>query len=369
MKVVVTWPSKNRRAGVMACVALVLVIASYAISRGLHRSASWQVDEARAHIARAEWLDAIRCLDKALWADRYLLDAYLLRATAINEHLASIDWKDRVYSREDALADLDWYLRYRPDSGEAHHQRGRALSGLAKVGAAREELARAIALLDDPTDALVERASLSFHVDDREAAVREITAAIERHPLVPDYYEARALYRRFASDPRGAQRDEVRAALLRESKDLSVEELEARLDAQFDDRPVTEPQDSPALSAERARFAGKWKVIAREQGGESVDTTDLDFSMTFEADRYRLVVDGRTKPVAPFWLDMKRQPRRIDWMATIDGKEQRLLGIYEFRGDNLLICMGNAGEARPATLSTAGRNGVVLYTLRRIGRP
>jgi hypothetical protein len=82
MRVVLKWPSQGRRTRVMVCVALVLVVASYTLSRELHRWAVRRVDAAKAQLARAEWLDAIRCLDKARWADRYLFDAHSLRAYA-----------------------------------------------------------------------------------------------------------------------------------------------------------------------------------------------------------------------------------------------------------------------------------------------
>jgi uncharacterized protein (TIGR03067 family) len=360
---------KIRRGGVIALGAFLVVIASYAISHALHRLATQQVEAARGHMARGEWLEAIGCLDTARREDYLPVDAYLLRATAINESilagLRANTWSRPAYSRQDALADLDWYLRHRPNSGEAHYQRGLALAGLAKVEAAREELAGAIALLDDPTDALVERAALSLHVSDYETAVKEITGAIERRPLVPEYYETRALYRRFLPDLRGARADELKAQRLRASKDVSVEELEVLAKAEGDDRPIAEPQDAPAVSAERARFLGRWNVVARQAGGESIDTTGRDFTITFRPDGYRLVLDGEVQQDASYWLDPTRRPRRIDWKATIRGKEHRMLGLYEFRGDTLHICMANLGEARPATLTAAELDPSVLYTLRR----
>ena len=243
-----------------------------------------------------------------------------------------------------------------------------ALAGLAQVEPARAELALAIPLLKDPTDALVDRASLSFHVNDRETAVKEITAAIERRPLVPEYYDTRSLYRRFLHDFRGAARTRSGRPCCASPKGLSAEELEERVKALLDYTPISEPQDSPAVAAERARFMGKWDVLARESGGESLDMTDRDFSITFGADRYRLVIDGRTRQGGTFTLDPKRQPYRIDWTARIDGKEHRVLGLYEFRGETLKLCMANAGEPRPAKLATTGLGYVVLYTLRRSAR-
>jgi hypothetical protein len=46
-----------------------------------------------------------------------------------------------------------------------------------------------------------------------------------------------------------------------------------------------------------------------------------------------------------------------------------MLGVYDFRGDFLLICMANGGEPRPVKLKTEGDDTVVLYTLRRLSAP
>ena len=128
--------SKHGRAGVIALGAATLLIVSYIISLALHGAAVRQIEAARKHIARDEWLAAIRCLDRAQWEDPFLIDSYLLRATAINGHVSASELTDRTYSRRDALVDIDWYLRFRPDSGEAHYERGVSL-GLAKAEAAR----------------------------------------------------------------------------------------------------------------------------------------------------------------------------------------------------------------------------------------
>jgi tetratricopeptide (TPR) repeat protein len=212
------WLPNHRRTSLIVLAALGVLTISYMLSRELHRSAIGRVNQAREQIARADWLAATGSLDRALWEDPFLVEAHLLLATAINGHIQSSGLMSRKYSRDDALSHLDWVLHYRPASGEAHYQRGLALAGLARVQDARAELATAIPLLDDPTEALVERSGLSFHVGDYKTAMSEVSSAIERHPLVPEYYGARALYREVAGDPRGARQDRLRAHLLREAK-------------------------------------------------------------------------------------------------------------------------------------------------------
>ena len=100
-----------------------------------------------------------------------------------------------------------------------------------------------------------------------------------------------------------------------------------------------------------------------------IDTADRDFTITFEPDRYHMVLDGKVQQDAPFSLDPKRQPHWIDWRATIRGKEQTILGLYELNRDTLKICMANAGEARPRKLAANDLETAVFYILRRLGRP
>ncbi len=81
-----------------------------------------------------------------------------------------------------------------------------------------------------------------------------------------------------------------------------------------------------------------------------------------------MVLDGKVQQDAPFSLDPKRHPHRIDWRATIRGKEQTVLGLYELNRDTLKICMANAGEARPRKLTANDLETAVLYLLHRRGR-
>ncbi len=109
----------RRRTGMMILGATILVAASYALSIGLHALAVSEVNAATGHIARADWPAAIRCLDRALWEDWFLVDAYMLRATAISGDIASnAPWK-RAHSRADALADLDRFSDSSPSPGRA----------------------------------------------------------------------------------------------------------------------------------------------------------------------------------------------------------------------------------------------------------
>jgi tetratricopeptide (TPR) repeat protein len=210
-----TWLAALWRTGVIVVGSAIVVAVSYFIAVELHELAVRQLDAGQAHRARGDFLMALLCFDTALRLDRWLSEARLLRASATSEYISSTGKQPPGHSRDSALDDIDAYLIDHPNSGEAYYQRGAALTGLAKVEQARAALAQAIRLLDDPSKALVDRAALSFHVGQYVTAVEEISGAIERHPLVADYYESRALYRRFIPDERGARSDGAKADRLR----------------------------------------------------------------------------------------------------------------------------------------------------------
>jgi tetratricopeptide (TPR) repeat protein len=204
-----------RRATLTALVTTCVLLISYVLSRDLHHLAIGHVATAEKLIDHEEWDAALDSLQWAIWEDPFLVEAYLLRARAVNGQIMSPGARRR-YSSEDALADLVWVIELLPDSGEAHYQRGLTLSLMAKVEPAREAFAKAIPLLDDPTSALLNRAHLSFFARDYDSAVREISAVISRHPREAEYYETRGLYRRFLGDPQGAVDDERKSARLSE---------------------------------------------------------------------------------------------------------------------------------------------------------
>ncbi len=215
----------------------------------------------------------------------------------------------------------------------------------------------------------MERAALSFHVRDYETAVKEISAAIDRRPLVPEYYEERELYRRFVRDVRGAQADRARAERLRAAQDVSLEEIEALGKDDRDDQPIAVPQNSPSVLSARARLAATWKMVAREVEGRQEDTSERDCAIRFQGDRYLLVLDGKVQQDATYMLDAAHEPRWIDCTASIRDKAVTLLGIYEFHGDTLVIAMANAGERRPKRIATEGPDSLVIDTLQRRDEP
>jgi uncharacterized protein (TIGR03067 family) len=371
MKNVGSWLARRRRGLLSILGAIGITGVSYLAAAVLHREALGQVAVAKGHIARSDWLAALESLDTAFRRDRYLpSEVYLLRATAINNAIHTTGKRPAGHTREDALADIDWFLQSQPNSGEAYYERGCALAGLAKIQPARDAFAQAISLLPDPTQALLEHAALSFHVSDYGTAEKQMSLAIARHPLIPEYYEQRALYRSFTHDFRGASLDKARAARLEEDPTGGTLAEVETLAREQDDQPIATPQNSEPVRAALAQLAGDWNVVIREANGVSRDTTNRTYSYRFHDGRYSVLLDGSRQPDSLIRVDPDpdHQRYRIDLIRANGGTTITLLGIYEFRDDTLRLCVANEGQPRPIKFTTDGPFGVTLYTMKPAGK-
>jgi uncharacterized protein (TIGR03067 family) len=327
-----------------------------------------RLEAAKKDIQDKSWLSAIRCLDEAICNDPKLAEAYLLRGTAINEYIADSLAKRQFpkdYSRKDALRDLDQALRLQPNCGDAHFQRGYALAGLAEVAEARAAFGQAIPFLNDPTQAYVERAGLAFHQGDYRAAVQDMTEAINRNPLEPDYYETRSMYRRVANEFRDSRFDKAKAKRLRENPDVTLADLKKLEQDTGDYQPISTAQNAKKVLTEKMAFNGKWQVVSNDSGGHFQETEDRDFSFTFSPEGYTLVLDWKLQQKAKFRLDVATKPRKIDLDGNFNGEAATAYGIYEFQGSTLQINLSRPGEARPTNFTTEGQMRT-LYTLKRL---
>jgi uncharacterized protein (TIGR03067 family) len=329
-----------------------------------------QLEAGKKHIQAEAWLSSLKCLDAAITLDPALDEAYLLRATAINEYIQDSLSKRQMpsgYSREDALRDLERYAQLHPDSGEAYLQQGYALAGLARVADAKRAFTKAIQRLIDPTKALIERAALCFHEGEYKNAVDDMTKVIDKNPFEPDFHETLSMYHRFNGDLREARCDQAKAARLRkDNKNVTLEELKALEQVEGDDdERVTKLQDTPEIEAEANRLRGKWKLISIETVGALTDTSERNSDVTFAENGYTLTIDGVAQQRGKYLLDPSVKPCRIDLMGKVGDREATFLAIYEIERVNLRLCLSRPGEPRPSQLAIAGRVERSLYVLKR----
>jgi uncharacterized protein (TIGR03067 family) len=329
-----------------------------------------QLERGKAAVEKKDWPTAIHELDDAIKNDPKLAEAYLLRATAINECVLASAARGTMrgdYTRRDALKDIDGVLALKPECGEAYLQQGYALGGLAQTRDAMEAFSKAIPLLPDPTKAYLERAALHFHHSEYAAAAADMDQVVSREPLEAEYYATRATYRRFARQFRGARQDQAKAERLRtDSKNVSLEDLK-KLEADgLDYDKIAKSQDTPAVRAEAKRLFGKWQVLSNDTGGHVLETASRDYSFTFRPGECTLVLDGKTQQKGTFRLDVEATPRPIDLDGKADGQPATFLAIYELRDDSTLrLILSHPGEARPTDFETIGQMRT-LYTLKRV---
>ena len=363
------WFARRRRGLTMLLGVVAVAGTAYIWATARHSKALALVAAAKQQIARSDWLAAVQSLDAALHADSYVSsEAYLLRGTAINGAISTNGTLPSGHDRRDALADLEWFLKRAPNSGEAHYQRGCALAGLAEVKQALAAFARAIPLLSDPTDALVDHAALSFHVFDYTTAARLMTLAIERRPLIAEYYEQRSLYRTFLRDfraristtPEPSSCTSARTpSRSRRSKRASTTRVISLSPGPRTHRPCV-PR-SPGLPATGASSSGspigERPTIRRLEPSSSSSTKAIYRS--FGTAGVLLIGTYRIEP------DDARQWVRIDLTRPLDGRASTMRGVYNIRGDVLRLCVADEGGPRPAAFGTKGLYGVTLFTMKR----
>jgi len=114
------------------------------------------------------------------------------------------------------------------------------------------------------------------------------------------------------------------------------------------------------------RLEGEWTFAALDIDGVAAPSAVFD--------RSRILIDGdRFRTESPdaiydgvFTIDTETTPRRID-VDFVEGPEagHRAEGIFELDGDDLTICLGLVGAARPGAFTTSKGSGHALERLRR----
>jgi uncharacterized protein (TIGR03067 family) len=86
--------------------------------------------------------------------------------------------------------------------------------------------------------------------------------------------------------------------------------------------------------------------------------------ITFKDNTFSGSVNGEVIVTGTFKLDPKQMPKTIDWTTDADeGKAS--LGIYEFDGDTLRICLSEPGMERPKEFGVKKGSSHVLITMKK----
>lgn len=111
-------------------------------------------------------------------------------------------------------------------------------------------------------------------------------------------------------------------------------------------RPRQQLTQPSSIENRTQALLGQWKVLAASQKGKQADKKILEkMSVTFEKDQFVIQIDDR-KEVAKFKLGNSARTPQINIISDREGIKESA-GIYELRGDRLIICWGEPGRPRP----------------------
>ncbi|MBI3408399.1 MAG: sigma-70 family RNA polymerase sigma factor [Planctomycetes bacterium] len=127
------------------------------------------------------------------------------------------------------------------------------------------------------------------------------------------------------------------------------------------------------IKKELEKFVGDWKIVEMEFSGQKVPAKVAEqLKESFTTEKLTMVgglaqgggefvVTDRTEEIS-FKIDPTKRPRAIDLLLANDKK---LLGIYEFKGDALRMCIDYAATERPTEFTSKGKEGVSYTVLKR----
>lgn len=251
-----------------------------------------------------------------------------------------------------------------------------------------ETLAHAIPRLSGPArqkarDALAERlarmtpSTIRHKLLDDDPEVRRAaalaTAMIEEVSLVPDLI-------RLLDDPQAGVPPAAHAAL----KDLTHKDFGPPARASRDERekaqrdwkawwaanaPKTAAQEKPAAEEPASgadELRGVWQIVSIELNGAPIPANQLaqfPSKIVFAGDRVAIHSSNRIES-RKLTIDASKNPKEM----VLSSVRETIKAIFEFKDQELRICMGPAGGPAPTEFKTAPASKQVLWILEKKGR-
>ncbi|ODT97185.1 MAG: hypothetical protein ABS79_07630 [Planctomycetes bacterium SCN 63-9] len=124
---------------------------------------------------------------------------------------------------------------------------------------------------------------------------------------------------------------------------------------------------APSAQDELSKHQGTWSVVSfRRSDKETPEEITRSIVRIVEGDRVLWKRDGKAFAATTIELDPSRTPATINVIPEGGpDRNKRILGIYKLDGNNLLICMADAGHPRPTEFKANPR---VMWTLMRLQR-
>jgi uncharacterized protein (TIGR03067 family) len=106
-------------------------------------------------------------------------------------------------------------------------------------------------------------------------------------------------------------------------------------------------------------LVGDWKVVSLEFAGEQIPPPVAAKGVCAVTPKHIVIAFGDSAQVATYRLANSATPKTIDIVS--DGGTT--LGIYELRGDRLVLCYGLPGDPRPTEFASKPGTRLQLVTL------
>jgi uncharacterized protein (TIGR03067 family) len=132
---------------------------------------------------------------------------------------------------------------------------------------------------------------------------------------------------------------------------------------------LVQAQDD-AVKKEREKFQGEWKVASSEEDGRATPDFIVDnLKVVIKGDQITLKgVEDLMKKFGKVTLtvDPATTPKIIDFKVEAGTeKNSKYEGIYEFKGEELKICVSVVSGSRPDDFTTKAGSNRALFVLKR----
>src|SRR5262245_18111577 len=126
------------------------------------------------------------------------------------------------------------------------------------------------------------------------------------------------------------------------------------------------PGGDDAAKTELKKLEGVWQITSGEKDGKSIDSIKRD-EVTVSGDDFTVDHDGKVEFTATIKLYPNKKPKAVDLRITSERhKGKTVLGIYELNGDDLKLCITEAGaKSRPTDFSAKPGTDYLAVVLKR----
>ena len=129
---------------------------------------------------------------------------------------------------------------------------------------------------------------------------------------------------------------------------------------------LTGAAEDSAVQKDKLQLQGGWSMVACTMDGHIIPPKDIPpTSHIYNGDEVTTTVGGRPYFKERITIDPSKNPKTIDFEIIGESKPSRKLGIYEFDGDRLKLCLGKPGAERPTDFSSKTGEGRTLSEWKR----